>query len=148
MSDTTKAILDKSFDGWFMTEYRGPIEMKGKGLVSTYWLNYEKMSPDDSSGFTELDHHRKSNQSLPVRENYNFHHRSSRLIDVVHDSFDHEPLEAKFFDEMHPKLDSGFILINNFKQKLLFCISIDDIIVPSITSIRVKQTLKFISLLH
>ena len=115
ISETTKELLDKSFDGWFVTELRGPVEMKGKGLVTTYWLTYEKMTPDDSSGFTELEHY---NQSLPLRENYNFHHRSSRIIDLVNESYEPEmAIDPKYADEMHPKLDSG-------KKMDIFCLII------------------------
>jgi len=81
--------------------------MKGKGKVTTYWLLAEKMAADDSSGFTELDHF---NTRPSLRENYNFHHRSSRIIDLVNESFDPEMEsfpDSKYMDPNHPKLDSG-----------------------------------------
>ena len=107
ISSETKHLLDKSFNGLFITELRGPVEMKGKGSVTTYWLNHERLTSDDSSGFTELDHIRKSNQSLGIRH-YNFHHRSSKIIDLVNENYEPiDQMEAKYFDEMHPKLDSG-----------------------------------------
>lgn len=36
MSDATKEILDKF--GTFQVELRGQVELKGKGVVTTYWL--------------------------------------------------------------------------------------------------------------
>lgn len=36
MSDATKQILDKF--GTFRMELRGDVELKGKGVVTTYWL--------------------------------------------------------------------------------------------------------------
>ncbi|XP_070198871.1 atrial natriuretic peptide receptor 2-like [Littorina saxatilis] len=36
LSETAKRILDGS--GNFITQYRGPVEMKGKGVQDTYWL--------------------------------------------------------------------------------------------------------------
>ncbi len=43
MSTSTKEVLDEfsSFD----LEYRGLVEMKGKGKVPTYWLNGERNPP-------------------------------------------------------------------------------------------------------
>jgi len=37
VSSATKAILDKF--GTFQMEQRGDVELKGKGTVTTYWLN-------------------------------------------------------------------------------------------------------------
>lgn len=37
MSETTKNILDKF--GTFELELRGEVELKGKGTVTSYWLN-------------------------------------------------------------------------------------------------------------
>lgn len=36
VSNTTKEILDKF--GTFQVELRGEVELKGKGVVTTYWL--------------------------------------------------------------------------------------------------------------
>lgn len=36
MSDAAKQILDKF--GTFRLELRGDVELKGKGIVTTYWL--------------------------------------------------------------------------------------------------------------
>lgn len=37
VSSATKAILDKF--GTFQLEQRGDVELKGKGTVTTFWLN-------------------------------------------------------------------------------------------------------------
>lgn len=36
MSSTTKVILDKF--GTFKVDLRGDVELKGKGVMTTYWL--------------------------------------------------------------------------------------------------------------
>jgi atrial natriuretic peptide receptor A len=36
MSPQIKEALDKY--GTFMIKLRGPVEMKGKGVITTYWL--------------------------------------------------------------------------------------------------------------
>ncbi|XP_064596017.1 LOW QUALITY PROTEIN: atrial natriuretic peptide receptor 1-like [Liolophura sinensis] len=43
VSPDTKAVLDDF--GTFRLELRGPVEMKGKGVVTTYWLEGESPSP-------------------------------------------------------------------------------------------------------
>ncbi|KAL1461376.1 hypothetical protein WDU94_013278 [Cyamophila willieti] len=43
VSPTTKEVLDTF--GTFILELRGEVEMKGKGKVTTYWLQGEKPSP-------------------------------------------------------------------------------------------------------
>lgn len=47
-SPATKAILDKF--GTFRVELRGPVEMKGKGVVTTYWLLGEDRSAEIPGG--------------------------------------------------------------------------------------------------
>ena len=43
VSEAAKQILDKF--GTFRTELRGDVELKGKGIVTTYWL-LECSEPD------------------------------------------------------------------------------------------------------
>ena len=38
ISSTTKTLLDLTDAGSFVTKARGPIHIKGKGFVETYWL--------------------------------------------------------------------------------------------------------------
>ena len=47
-SPATKGILDKF--GTFRLELRGPVEMKGKGVVTTYWLLGEERGAEEPSG--------------------------------------------------------------------------------------------------
>jgi uncharacterized UBP type Zn finger protein len=39
--------LESSFPSKFITELRGPVEMKGKGKVTTYWLLGTDSGPFD-----------------------------------------------------------------------------------------------------
>ena len=49
MSPETKLILDNF--GTFQYENRGPVEMKGKGIINTFWLlgEIEEEDPEDGS---------------------------------------------------------------------------------------------------
>lgn len=51
MSEATKIRLEQA--GAYTIEYRGPTEVKGKGMMDTYWLlgkeGFDKPLPDPPS---------------------------------------------------------------------------------------------------
>ena len=47
LSPKSHDILESSFPSKFITELRGPVEMKGKGKVTTYWLLGTDSGPFD-----------------------------------------------------------------------------------------------------
>lgn len=51
MSEATKTRLERA--GGYKIEYRGPTEVKGKGMMHTYWLlgkeGFDKTLPDPPS---------------------------------------------------------------------------------------------------
>ena len=49
VSPETQALLEKTNPGGFKMLPRGPVEMKGKGRIPTYWLEGEQFGLDDSS---------------------------------------------------------------------------------------------------
>jgi len=72
--------LESSFPSKFITELRGPVEMKGKGKVTTYWLLGTDSGPFDEPKWENQENQVEgldSGNNLRLRRGLNFGGRAA-----------------------------------------------------------------------